>query len=85
MAYIDRDSTTESLSREISDAAQELANRISFGEFDDLDEGPLMDLRSLSDMMEYWATVAQALEERLSLSRGTQPGLGDTSPPAFHS
>ncbi len=85
MANIDRDSTTESLSREIADAARDLANRISFGEFDDLDEGPLMDLRYLSDMMEYWATVAQALEERLSLSRGTQSGLGGTRPPALHS
>ena len=83
MAHIDRDSSTESLSREISDAARELANRISFGEFDDLDEGPMMDLRCLSDMMEYWATVAQMLEERLSLSHGTLSGLGGTRPTAY--
>ena len=83
MAAIDRDSAPESLSREIAEAARDLANRINFGEFDDLDEGPMLDLRFLADMMEYWATVAQMLEERLSVSRGTLANLSGPRPAAL--
>ena len=59
---------SEALSREILDAAGELACRIELGEFDDLDEAQMSELRGLSDMMGHWATVAQALEQRLALS-----------------
>ena len=78
MAIIDCDSSTEDLGSEIADAARELATRINLGEFDDLDEGPMMDLRSLSNMMEHWATVAQALQERLTLTRDTRSGPDGT-------
>lgn len=83
MASIDRDSSTESLSREIADAARDLANRINLGEFDDLDEGPMLDLRCLSEMMEHWAGVAQALQERLSLSRSTLSDFAVSHRPAI--
>ncbi len=71
MAINDRNRSPASLSRDITEAARDLANRINLGEFDDLDDGPMLDLRSLSDMMEHWAAVAQALEHRLSLTRAT--------------
>ena len=80
MAKFESDSNTECLSREISDAARDLANRIDLGEFDDLDDGPMADLRFLSDMMEHWAAVTQALEERLSFARGTLSNLGIIRP-----
>ena len=83
MATNNRVFTTESLSGEIADAARDLANRISFGEFDDLDDGQMMDLRCLSDMMGHWGIAAQALEERLIMSRGTLSSLGGTRPAAF--
>lgn len=64
---IDRhDFNTLNLSREIAEAARDLANRIELGEFDDLDEAALTDLRGLSQMMTYWATLAQALEQHRS-------------------
>ena len=59
------------LSREIADAAEELACRIDHGEFDDLDEGQMADLRMLSAQMAHWAEHAQAIEERLALAQGT--------------
>jgi hypothetical protein len=59
------------LSREIADAADELACRIDHGEFDDLDEGQMADLRMLSTQMAQWAEYAQAIEERLALAHGT--------------
>lgn len=57
------DFSTLNLSREIAEAARDLANRIEFGEFDDLDDGALTDLRALSQMMTYWASLAHALEQ----------------------
>lgn len=57
------------LSREIADAASELAARIDLGEFDDLDDGQLLDLRALSDTMAHWAILAQALEGRIGAVR----------------
>ena len=83
MAILHRDSSPESLSREIADAAQDLVNRINLGEFDDLDEGPMLDLRCLSEMMEHWAGVAQALQERLALTCGTMADFTATRPPAI--
>jgi hypothetical protein len=59
------------LSREIADAADELACRIDQGEFDDLEEGQMADLRMLSALMAQWAEHAQAIEERLALAHGT--------------
>jgi hypothetical protein len=53
------------LSHEIADAAGELACRIELGEFDDLDEEQMAELRTLATLMAYWATHAQAMEERL--------------------
>ncbi len=79
MAIIDRDSSTE-LSREITDAARDLAQRIDLGEFDDLDDGPMLDLRCLSEMMDHWAAVAHTLEQRLSLSRATLSDFATTRP-----
>lgn len=52
------------LSQEIADAAEELACRIECGEFDDLDEPQMADLRMLSALMAQWAGHAQALEQR---------------------
>jgi hypothetical protein len=60
---------TDALSREIADAAGELACRIDMGEFDDLDEVQMVDLRALSDTMAHWATLAQTLEDRLGRAR----------------
>ncbi len=59
------------LSREIADAAEELACRIDHGEFDDLEEGQMADLHMLSALMAQWAEHAQAIEERLALTHGT--------------
>lgn len=58
------------LSREMADAAEELACRIDHGEFDDLEEPQMADLRMLSALMAQWAEHAQALEERLALVHG---------------
>lgn len=60
---------TDTLSREIADAAGELACRIDMGEFDDLDEAQMLDLRALSGTMAHWAALAQALEDRLGQAR----------------
>ena len=59
---------SQALSSEIHDAADELACRIELGEFDDLDDAQMSELRSLSEMMGHWASVAQVLEQRLALS-----------------
>ena len=58
------------LSQEMFDAAGELASRIELGEFDDLDEGQMSDLRALSEAMEQWAAKASTMEERLLLMPG---------------
>jgi hypothetical protein len=50
------------LSRELKDAADELACRIEHGEFDDLDEMQMADLKGLATMLSRWATRARALE-----------------------
>jgi hypothetical protein len=60
---------TDALSRDIADAAGELACRIDLGEFDDLDEAQMVDLRALSDTMAHWAALAQTLEDRLGRAR----------------
>lgn len=72
----------DTLSREIADAAGELACRIDLGEFDDLDEAQMVDLRTLSDTMTHWAALAQTLEERQGQSR---PALAPaaSAPAAF--
>lgn len=54
------------ISGEISDAASELACRIGLGEFDDLGEAEINELRGLSEAMSHWAAMAQAMEERLA-------------------
>ena len=59
------------LSREMADAAEELTCRIDHGEFDDLEEPQMADLRMLSALMAQWAEHAQALEQRLALAQGT--------------
>lgn len=63
-------SMPSALSREMADAAEELACRIEHGEFDDLEEPQMADLRMLSALMAQWAEHAQALEERLALAYG---------------
>lgn len=50
------------LSRELKDAADELACRIEHGEFDDLDEMQMADIKGLATMLSRWATRASALE-----------------------
>lgn len=57
------------LSREMADAAEELACRIDHGEFDDLEEPQMVDLRMLSALMAQWAEHAQALEQRLAVAQ----------------
>jgi len=69
MTAVPRLADADMLSREIADAAAELAARIDLGEFDDLDEGQLLDLRALSDTMAHWAILAQALEGRIGAVR----------------
>ena len=69
------------LSREIADAADELACRIDQGEFDDLEEAQMADLRMLSALMAQWAEHAQAIEERLALTHG--PVTASTPSVAF--
>lgn len=53
------------LGQEMADAADELACRINLGEFDDLDEAQVADLRMLTAQMAHWAAQARALEQRL--------------------
>ena len=65
------DTPTDALSREIADAAGDLAFRINLGDFDDLDEAQMADLRMLSDMMAQWAQAARALEKSLAIKPGT--------------
>lgn len=77
------DFTSQNLSLEIAEAARDLANRINLGEFDDLDEGALADLRGLSEMMAHWATVAHALEQLRPPGRAAMPGFGSIRPTAF--
>ncbi len=56
------------LSHEIADAAKELACRITLGEFDDLDDTQMSELRTLAALMALWASHAQAMEQRLNLA-----------------
>ncbi len=58
------------LSREIADAADELALRIDHGEFDDLEDPQMADLRMLATLMAQWAEHAQAIEQRLIPAHG---------------
>ncbi len=69
------------LSREIADAAEELACRIDLGEFDDLEDTQMADLRMLSSLMAQWAEHAQAIEQRATLPHGTT--VASQSPVAF--
>lgn len=50
------------LSRELQDAASELACRIEHGEFDDLDDMQMADIKGLATMLTRWATRARGLE-----------------------
>lgn len=59
------------LSREMADAAEELACRIEHGEFDDLEDTQMADLRMLSALMAQWAEHAQAMEQRLAVAHGS--------------
>ena len=59
------------LSREMADAAEELACRIEHGEFDDLEDTQMADLRMLSALMAQWAEHAQAMEQRLAIAHGS--------------
>ena len=71
------------LSRELHDAATELACRIDHGEFDDLDEMQMADIKGLATMLQQWATRAQALE----LGHHETPSilaLADTGNASFH-
>ena len=63
--------SSSSLSREIADAAEELACRIDLGEFDDLEDTQMADLRMLSGLMAQWAEHAQAIEQRAALPHAT--------------
>lgn len=56
------------LSHEIADAANELTCRINLGEFDDLDDTQMSELRTLAALMSQWAQYTQALEQRLNLA-----------------
>lgn len=64
------------LSREIADAAGELATRIELGEFDDLDEPEMAELCELADLMRSWAHLARQMEQRLALVPGAVPATG---------
>ena len=64
------------LSSEIADAAEELASRIGLGEFDDLDDIQMDELRSLSILMTHWAQHARAIEHRLAKSQGCPVASG---------
>ncbi len=69
------------LSREIADAAGELATRIELGEFDDLDEPQMAELCELADLMRNWATMARQMEQRLALIPGAVPATVMASDP----
>jgi|GEM_PF-3762622 len=56
------------LSHEIADAANELACRVDLGEFDDLDDTQMSELRTLAAQMALWATHSLAMEQRLNLA-----------------
>jgi hypothetical protein len=73
----------DALSSEIMTAAGDLASRIEHGEFDDLDEVQMEDLRGLSAMMCHWATMARVMESRLVLTRNSYPVLVATTPNAL--
>jgi hypothetical protein len=62
------------LSHEIADAAGELACRIELGEFDDLDEAQMAELRTLAALMAHWAAHALAMEQRLIPAGGAAAG-----------
>lgn len=64
-----------SLSHEIADAAGELACRIELGEFDDLDEEQMAELRTLATLMAHWAAHAQAMEHHLFSDQSATPQL----------
>ena len=66
------------LSRELKDAADELACRIEQGEFDDLDDMQMADIKGLASMLSRWATRASALEH-------AAPGANPPVPPLAHS
>lgn len=61
------------LGRAIADAADELAGRIEMGEFDDLDESQMVELRLLSRLMAQWSDHARLLEQRLAQADGYMP------------
>ncbi len=71
---------TTALSRELQDAAAELACRIELGEFDDLDEMQMADLKALSTMLARWSTRAQALEHGLVDPAPALPALALARP-----
>jgi len=56
------------LSHEIADAANELACRVDLGEFDDLDDTQMSELRTLAAQMAQWARHSLAMEQRLNLA-----------------
>jgi CheY-specific phosphatase CheX len=68
------------LSHELQDAAAELACRIEHGEFDDLDEMQMADLKALSNMLAHWSCRAQALEICAADPAETVPALVQALP-----
>ena len=57
-------SVFHSFSQTLSDAAGEFQCRIEMGEFDDLDDMQLGDLRTLGQRMAQWAAFAKVIEAR---------------------
>ena len=66
------------LSRELKDAADELACRIEHGEFDDLDDMQMADIKGLVSMLARWATRASALEHTAPVANPPVPSLVDS-------
>lgn len=57
-----------SLSHVLLDAAADLQTRIDLGEFDDLDEPQMTDLRGLAMAMASWGAQARLLEQRAGVT-----------------
>lgn len=75
---------TSALSRELQDAAAELACRLEHGEFDDLDEMQMADLKALATMLARWSTRAQALEHGTAETDAALPARALAHAASFH-
>lgn len=67
------------LGHEVAEAAGELANRVDLGEFDDLEDIQVAELRLLSCQMTQWASHIRRLEQLLGMGEGPTSSGGRTA------